>query len=54
MSNHQNSSPLLSLNPNEAATSAASSVYSSNATPTKASHHKPVPREVTVIIYLYA
>uniref|UniRef100_A0A2S2QEE5 Zinc finger protein n=1 Tax=Sipha flava TaxID=143950 RepID=A0A2S2QEE5_9HEMI len=45
MSNHQNSSPLLSLNPNEAATSAASSVYSSNATPTKASHHKPVPRE---------
>jgi len=45
MSNHQNNSPLVSLNPNEAATSTASSGYSSTSTPSKTSQQKPVSKE---------
>ncbi|XP_026815798.1 zinc finger protein neuro-d4 isoform X2 [Rhopalosiphum maidis] len=45
MSNHQNNSPLVTLNPNEAASSTASSTFPSTTTPTKTSHNKAVSRE---------
>lgn len=54
MSNNQNNSPLVSLNPNEAATSAGNSGYPPISTPTKTSQHKAVLREVIIIIlYLF-
>ncbi|XP_015365863.1 PREDICTED: zinc finger protein neuro-d4 isoform X3 [Diuraphis noxia] len=45
MSNNQNNSPLVTLNPNEAASSTTSSTFPSTATPTKTSHNKAVSRE---------
>lgn len=47
MSNHQNNSPLVTLNPNEAASSTASSTFPSTTTPAKTSH-KAVSREVII------
>ncbi|KAF0761064.1 zinc finger protein ubi-d4 isoform X1 [Aphis craccivora] len=45
MSNHQNNAPLVTLNPNEAASSTASSTFPSTTTPAKTSHNKAVSRE---------
>lgn len=52
MSNH--GSPLVSLNANEATTSTASPGFTSGATPTKTTQHKPISREVIKIkVYFY-
>jgi len=48
MSNHQNNAPLVTLNPNEAASSTASSTFPSTTTPAKTSHNKAVSREVII------
>jgi len=52
MSNHQNNSPLVTLNPNEAASSTTSSTFPSTATPTKTSHTKAASREVIICVIL--